>query len=124
MIHRSMPIGIFLFALVVAFIIRPRGAEARSLQTPQLVLLGSALVFCAVGLFLSTRVPRRLPGESDESFWLRAVTPALISWAPLEGAGLAGIVVYSQTGSLTGVAVAAVAVSIFLLLNPGYFEKR
>lgn len=73
-------------------------------------LLGVALAGCALSLLLSRRVPRLSDGETADSFWERAGQPALISWALLEGAGLLGVVLYSQTGSTAAISVAAVAV--------------
>ena len=88
------------------------------------VLLGVSLAGCALSLLLSRRVPRRSNEETADSFWKRAAQPALISWALLEGAGLVAVVLYSQTGSTAAITVAAVAVSVLLLLNPAYFERR
>lgn len=88
------------------------------------LLLGVSLAGCALSLLLSRRVPRPSNEETADSFWKRAGQPALISWALVEGAGLLAVVLYSQTGSTAAITVAAVAVFIFVLLNPAYFEGR
>ena len=86
--------------------------------------LAAALGLCAVSLLLLKRVPRASAGESADSFWMRAASPAQVTWAVLEGAALLCIVLYSQTGSRTAIAVALIPIVILVLLKPVYFERR
>jgi hypothetical protein len=88
------------------------------------ILLAVSLAACVVAIFLSTRIPRPASGQSADSFWTTAASPALTAWAFAEGAGLLDIVIYSQTGSRVAISVAGVAVFVLVLLNPGYFEGR
>jgi hypothetical protein len=77
-----------------------------------------------VALVLRRRVPQRQTNESDDLFWASAATPAMMMWAPLEAASLIGVFVYSQTGSVPAIAVAAVALLLFVLINPAHLERR
>ena len=113
-----------LFALVAHFVLLPKASGGGNLAGITPILLVISLVGCVLGIFLSTRVPRPANGESADSFWKRAGSPALIAWAFLEGAGLLAVVLYSRTGSRAAISVAGVAIFIFVLLNPRYFEGR
>jgi len=122
--HRALVIGIALYAVVAQVVVLPHARTSGNLWTMVPMLLIVALALCAVPMLLITRVPRRSAGESANEFWLKAVSPALISWMPLEGAALLSVTVYSHTGSMAAIAVAALAVLIMVLLRPGYFEAR
>jgi FtsH-binding integral membrane protein len=115
--------GLILFAIVAHFVLLPN-ASGTGLASITPILLAVSLAGCVVSIFLSRRVPRLTSGESADSFWKRTGPPALIVWAFLEGAALLAIVLYSQTGSRAAISVAAVAVFVFVLLNPAYFERR
>jgi hypothetical protein len=117
--------GVLLFALVAHFVLRPTNADSGWL-TPDMVrvLLGLSLAACALSLLLLTRVPKRSIDESADLFWRAAGPPAMLVWAPLDAAGLLAVFVYSRTRSISAVAVATVAVILFIVLNPGYLEKR
>ena len=119
-----MGVGVVLFAIVAHFVMVPKADPAGGLAPLVPALLGLALALCAVAIPLSTRVPRQTGGEPLEDYWRRTAPRAMIPWALLEGAGLFSVVVYSQTASRAAIAIAAVAVIIFGLMNPGYFEKR
>ena len=116
--------GIILYAIVAQFVVLPHSRTSGNLWTMGPMLLIVALALCAVPMLLITRVPRPSGGESTNEFWLKAVSPALISWMPLEGAALLCVTVYSHTGSMAAIAVAALALLILVLLRPGYFEGR
>jgi hypothetical protein len=73
---------------------------------------------------LRMRVPRRATDESADLFWMKAASPALITWAALEAASLIGVFLYGTTGSSSGIGIAAVALVISIILKPGYFERR
>ena len=122
--HGGMITGVVLFGIVAHFVMRPNASSGSNLRPLVPFLLGFALVSCAVSVMLSRRVPRPSDADTATSFWVKAARLALISWALSEGAGLAAIVTYSQTGSVAAIVVAAVAVFILVLLNPGYFEGR
>ena len=94
--------------------------------TPGLVrlLLGVAVVLCAVALLFRGRVPRKSTDESADHFWVRATAPAMITWALVDGAGLISVLAYGKSGYAAALAVAAIAVLFLLALNPGYFERR
>jgi hypothetical protein len=116
--------GLILYALVAHFVLvrnaRPRGG----LEALIPVLLGVMLALCAAGLLLSKRVPRPVSGESADSFWKKAASPALVAWTPIEASGLLGVTTYAQTGSTAAIAVAGLAVLVFALMSPRYFEGR
>lgn len=113
-----------MFTIVAHFVLRPKASPSESLAGITPILLGLSLAACVLGIVLSTRVPRPSDDETAGSFWKKAGSPALICWAFLEGAGLLAVVVYSQTGSLAAISIAGVAIFIFVLLNPRYFEGR
>jgi len=87
------------------------------------ILLGLSLGACVVALLLRKRVPRRATDQSADLFWTTAATPSLVTWAVLEGASFLAIFAYLRTGSQTGIAVAAVALFLFVFLNPAYLER-
>ncbi|HEY4670914.1 MAG TPA: hypothetical protein VIG78_02515 [Gemmatimonadaceae bacterium] len=123
-IHGAMVAGLILFGLVAHFVMLPKRSPGVGLIPLLPWLLGVSLVGCALGILLSMRVPRPSTNESPDPFWRRAAPLAMIAWTPLEGAGLLAIVVHSLTGSTAAAIVAIVAVIVFLLLNPSYFERR
>jgi hypothetical protein len=113
-----------MFAIVARFMLLPNHTPSGNLDPLIPWILTIALCLCAVSMLLMQRVPRPDDTETAGAFWLRAASPALITWAPLEAAALLSIVTYSQTGSTAAIVVAAVAVLIFVLLRPAYFEGR
>ena len=120
-----MIVGVLLFALVSHFVLRPTMADAEALPPVVLpALMALAVGACAVSLLLRRRVPRRSTDESADLFWTKAATPALVTWAPLEAASLLSVFLYARTGSQPAIAVAAVALLQFVLLNPAYLERR
>src|SRR5688500_17166903 len=89
LIHAAMVTGVLLFAIVGHFLLRPGMADSGDLPPVMLrALLGVALGACALSLLLRRRVPQRSSDESVDLFWTTATTPALLTWAPLEGASL------------------------------------
>ena len=125
LIYAALVSGVCLFALVSHFALRP--AMGGSTQLPSTLvpaLLGVALAACALSLLLRRRIPRRSTDESADLFWSGAVTPALITWAAVEGAGLLSVLLYALTGAQSAIAVAAVAIILFLSLNPTFLERR
>ena len=113
-----------MFGIVAHFILLPKQNISGNLDPLIPWLLAIALGLCAVAMLLMRRVPRPDDGETAGAFWLRAASPALVTWAPLEAAALLSVVTYAQTGSVAAIVVAAVAVLIFVLLRPAYFEGR
>jgi hypothetical protein len=125
LIHAAMVTGVLLFAVVGHFFLRPAMANSGDLPPIMLrTLLGVALGACALSLVLRRRVPQRSTDESVNLYWTTAATPALLTWAPLEGASLLAIFLYARTGAQTTIAVAAIAVLLFVALNPAYLERR
>jgi len=125
LIHAALVTGVFLFGLVAHFVILPTAATSGEL--PAVVvrgLLGLSLGAMVVAFLLRRRVPQRQTDESADLFWATAATPAMIMWSALEAASLLGVFVYSRTGSVPAIAAAAVAVLLFILMNPGYLERR
>lgn len=123
-LHGALCAGVILFAIVAHFFLVANALPSGNLAEMAPKLLAVSLVACVVAIFLSTRVPRPAGGESADSFWQRAGPPALRAWSFLEGASLLGIVLYSQTASRAAISIAGVALVIFVLMNPGYFERR
>ena len=120
-----MVTGVLLFALVGHFVLRPAMANSGDLPPVMLrAFLGVALGACALSLFLRRRIPQRPSDESVDLFWTTAATPALLTWAPLEGASLLAVFLYARTGASPTSAVAAVAMLLFVALNPAHLERR
>jgi hypothetical protein len=120
-----MVTGALLFAVVSHFVLRPTMATAGNL--PPLVLrslLGLALGACALSLLLRRRIPQRSSDVSSDLYWMTAAGPALMTWAPLELASLLAVVLYARTGAPSAIAVAGIAVALFVVLNPAHFERR
>ena len=125
LIHAAMVTGVLLFAVVGHFVLRPAMANSGDLPPIMLgTLLGVALGACALSLVLRRRVPQRSSDESVNLYWTTAATPALLMWAPLEGASLLAIFLYARTGAQATIAVAVIAVLLFVALNPAYLERR
>ena len=117
--------GVLLFAIVAHFVLRPNMARAGELPVVVLDgLLGVSIAGCALSLVLRNRVPQRGTEDSTDLFWTTATTPALLTWMPLDAASLLAVFVYARTGWQIAIAVAAVAVVLFVVLNPGYLERR
>lgn len=123
-IHGALVAGVIMFGLVAHFVMLPKASITGALDSLVPVILAIALGLCAVSGLLMQRVPRPAEGETAGAFWLRAAQPALVTWTPLEMAALGSVVVYSKTGSNAALVVVAVAIMIFLLLRPAYFEGR
>jgi hypothetical protein len=123
-IHGAMAAGVIMFAFVAHFIMLPKANITGNLNSLVPVMLLIALGLCGVSGLLMQRVPRPSEGETAGAFWLRAAQPALVTWTPLEMAALGSVVVHSQTGSTAALVVAGVAILIFVLLRPAYFEQR
>jgi hypothetical protein len=88
------------------------------------LLLGLSLCAIAAAFFLRRRVPRRNTNESADLFWTTALAPALITWAPCEGAALLALFAYARTGQVVALGVAGIAVAIMVALNPVVLERR
>lgn len=125
-IHAALVTGVLLFGLVGHFVMRPsQAAEASEFPAALLPgLLGVALAVCVLSLVLRRRIPRRSADESADLFWVAAVAPAMITWASLEAASILSIFLYVRTGSLSAIAVAALAVALFVVFNPANLERR
>lgn len=125
LIHAAMVTGVLLFALVSHFIVRPSFADADVLSPIIVrVMLGVALALPALALVLRRSIPRRSTDESADLFWTTAASPAILTWAPLEGASLLAIFTYARTSNVAGLWVAAVVVLACIALNPWYLERR
>ena len=111
LIHAAMVTGVLLFAVVGHFLLRPAMENSGDLPPILLgTLLGVALGACALSVVLRRRVPQRSSDESVNLYWTTAATPALLTWAPLEGASLLAIFLSARTGAQTAIAVGAIAV--------------
>ena len=116
--------GLILFAVVAHFVMKPSMASPDSVAPPELrALVALALLACALSLPLRRRIPKRPSDQSADLFWATAATPALLTWAILEGASLLSIVLYAFTGEPLAMGPAVIAILIFLLLNPGRFDR-
>ena len=123
--HGAMISGVVLFGFVAHFVMRRNATDFGDMPPSIVPLLPAvAIVACIAGLVLYMRVPRRSSDESADLFWRRAASPALITWAALEAAGLIGVFLYGTTGSISAIGIAAVAVVISIILKPGYLERR
>jgi hypothetical protein len=123
-IHRALVIGVLLFAVVGYFIYGPTDTSSGGLAPGTVrLLLGLSLGACALSLVLRGRVPKRSSDESVDLFWRAAGPPAMLVWMPLEAASLLAVFVAAHTRSILAVAVAALAVLLPIVLNPGYLER-
>jgi ABC-type xylose transport system permease subunit len=123
-IHRALVVGVLLFAVVGYFTLRPTDAKQEGLSSLTVsVLLGLSLGISALSLFLRRRIPKRSIDESADLFWRAAGPPAMLVWIPLEAASLLAVFLFARTRSMAAVAVAAVAVILFIMLNPAYLER-
>ena len=124
LIHASLITGVLLFALVAQFVMKPSMAAPGAVAPPVFrALVALALAACAASLVLRRRIPRRSTVESAELFWATASTPALITWAVLEGACLVSILLYALTGTPGALVPAAVAVFMYFLYSPWRLDR-
>ena len=122
--HAAMIIGVVGFALIVHFVVRPSLTGATDISPDiQRLLPGVALGAALVSVLLRWRVPRRSASESPDSFWLKASSPALAMWAVAEGAAVLSVFLYGYVGVQSGIGIAAFAVAIMIILNPGRLER-
>ena len=122
--HAAMIIGVVGFALIVQFVVRPSATGAIDISPDiQRLLAGVALGAALVSLLLRWRIPRRSASESPDSFWLKASSPALATWAVAEGAAMVSVFLYGYVGVQSGIGIAAIAVVIMIILNPGRLER-
>lgn len=126
LIHAAMVAGVLLFAIISHAVLRPTMKASQDIPALALnVALVAALAICVLALLFRRRIPRRSNDVSPDLFWRTAATPALIAWAPAEGACLLAIIFYALTGSQAAVVVAAIAIVVLLVgLNPRYLERR
>jgi hypothetical protein len=125
LIHASLCLGVLLFAGVTHFVTRPSMADQAALPPSAVrALLAAALGACAVALLLRRRVPLRPRDVSADLYWTTAASPALVAWAPLEGASIAAMYLYGRTGSALALAVASVAWLLLVALNPWSLDRR
>lgn len=124
-VHRALVTGVLLFAVVGYFVFSQSDAKLGRLAPVTVgVLLGLSLGGCVLALLLRRRVPKRSIDESADLFWRAAGPPAMLVWMPLEAASLLAVFVSARTRSIPAVTVAAVAVVLFIVLNPGHLERR
>ena len=123
-IHGALTTGVILYGIVAHFVLLPNHKITGNLDSLVPVLLTIALALGAVSMLLMKRVPRPDEGETAGAFWLRAASPALMTWTPLEAAALLSVTLHAQTGSNAAIVVAAVVVLLMVLLRPGYFASR
>jgi hypothetical protein len=57
-------------------------------------------------------------------YWVTAAPPAMRMWMPLEAASLLAVYLYARTGDPITVSVAAVAVLLFVVLNPVFLQRQ
>jgi hypothetical protein len=69
------------------------------------------------------RIPRRSTNDSADLFWTKASTPALLTWAPLEAAGLLAVLSDALFGYQPAIAIATVAVVGLIALAPPFLER-
>ncbi len=122
--HAALCIGVTMFGIVGHFVLLPSANASGKLAPLVPVLLALALGLCAVAMLLMKRVPRPASGETASAFWSRASQPAILTWTPLEAAGLLSVMLHAQTGSTAAIVVGVIAVLILVLLRPAYFERR
>lgn len=125
MIHASQIAGVVLFGFVAHFLMRPKIAASDGYPPALLpVLLGLAIAACVVSIIMRRRIPRRSTNESADLFWTKATTPALLTWVPLQMAGLLAVLSYALIGFQPAIAIAAVAVVGLIALAPPFLERR
>ena len=125
LLHGAMVTGMVLFALVAHFLVLPTRTPADTFSPLFVrVALGIALGACALSFVLRQRVPRRSMDESADLFWTTARTPAMITWAALEGASILAIVTYMLSGATEAFAVAAIIMISFAAMTPAFLERR
>lgn len=126
LIHFSLVMGVALFASVVYFLLRPGSSSAPSNLPPFVpgLLMGLSLGAFGLSIFLRRRIPHRRSDHSPDSFWATALSPALITWAVLQAAGLLDVIAYMLSGSRPAMGLAILAVILLAVVNPAYLERR
>jgi uncharacterized membrane protein len=124
LIHASFIMGVVLFAIVTVLIIRPQRPDLSAPPNAISALVGLSLALSALSvLFLRARVPQRNTTDSSDLYWQNAAQRAMLFWAPLEGAGLLGVVAFMLSGSALGLGAAAIGVLGLLVFGPWRLER-
>ena len=124
MLHGSFILGQLLFAGVAYFSVRPSRSEVTPIPQSTLYLLfGVALAACAVALFLRRQIPTRSRETSADLFWKTASAKALLTWFPLEAAGLFALTQYFSTVNPIALAAAGLPLALLAVLNPWVLER-
>lgn len=124
MMHASFILGQLLFAGVTYFSVRPnRDAVTPLPQTTLYLVFGVALASCAVALVLRRQVPARTRETSPDLFWKTVSAKALLTWFPLEAAGLFALAQYFNTINPVALAAAALPIALLAALNPWVLER-
>jgi hypothetical protein len=124
LIHAGQVAGVVLFGFVAHFVMRPSMADSGEVSPALLpILLGLALAACVVSIVMRRRIPRRSTNDSADLFWTKASTPALLTWAPLEAAGLLAVLSDALFGYQPAIAIATVAVVGLIALAPPFLKR-
>jgi len=128
LIYASMVGGILIMTTVTEFVLRPKMPPLPKGEFPPIFRLALLAVILALSIaaFIWSRnqVPKRAADQPVDAFWMSAVTPALVGWAIVEGGCLLGVVAYGLWGFADALVLAAVALVVLLMLNPGRLEGR
>ena len=124
MIYGSLILGQLLFAGVTFFRVRPNQDTITALPQQTVILLFSAAVAaCALALLLRRRIPARSNSTSPDVFWTTAGQKALLTWMPLEAAGLFALAQYFASIDPIAIVAAAVPLTLLGILNPWLLER-
>jgi hypothetical protein len=124
MIHASLIVGQVLFAGVTVVQRRAGGDAPSALSQGSLIVTACAAVAaCVLALVLRQRIPTRSRETSPDLFWSTVSSKAMLTWLPLEAAGLFALAQFYSTADPVALGVAALPMALLAYLNPWVLER-
>ena len=121
MMHFALVTGLALAGGTFALVIRAQGRPLGGPPILGFVLAGIAVSLLIVAIaIVRPKVPERPSDQPPETYWdsADARAAAVMLWAVVDGAGLAGCVGYLFTGGVAPAGAAVLAILILLTFRP------
>ncbi len=120
LVHLALIGGVVLFAAVAWVVPTAATTPDAVLRT---VLPAAALIGLSGALLFRRRLPASSPDETDDSWWVRAMPVAMVSWVMVEAVCLLASVTVFLAHDPMGLLWTGVGLGGFLLLSPGRLRE-
>ena len=125
LLHFALTAGVTLAGAVFIMLVRFQHFSFGIARDVGLILSGIAVGLVAVASIVARRrIPERSSDQAPDTFWANpdATGGAILLWALIEGAGLAGWVGYLLTGAIAPAVAAVIAIGTLLVFRPSRLE--